>query len=309
MPAENTQVQAGGRQERQWASKEMSGDLNARTVSQYACIMPLPTQIMGILNVTPDSFSDGGQFVDAAAALAAAQAMVAAGAEIIDVGGESTAPGSVEVSAEEEWRRIGAVVRQLANESISVSVDTWKATIAEQAIAAGASMINDVTGLRGDPRMWDVVEQSTVPVVAMYSKDASPRTTLEERVYADPIATITAFFRQLLRTAEANGIDPCRFILDPGMGAFLSADPQVSYTVLRRLPELKDEFPQNKILIGTSRKGFLRTVSDAAEPSGRLIASVVSALHAARNGADILRVHDVPQTAEALRTESAIADA
>ncbi len=266
-------------------------------------------KIMGILNATPDSFSDGGLFNDAKAAITQAEMMMQNGASLIDVGGESTAPGSQDVTATIEWQRIQPILEGLAERDIPFSVDTWKADIAEQAIVSGAKMINDVTALRGDSRMWKVVEEANIPFVVMYSKDNSPRTTLNEVSYDDPIVTIAEFFCGVLKTAESKGIDTEKFILDPGMGAFLSSDPQVSFAVLKRLWELKKMFPENQMLVGTSRKGFLRAISNAEQPQDRLIASVVSALAAARNGATFLRVHDVKETAEALRTESAIANA
>ncbi len=267
------------------------------------------TNIMGILNVTPDSFSDGGNFVDRKKALAHAQAMIKSGASLIDVGAESTAPGSQDVTEKEEWQRLHETLSDLQRNKIPFSVDTWKATIAEKAIAAGACMINDVTALRGDPHMWSVMQQSQIPFVAMYAKDDSARTTLQSAKYVDPIKTITTFFEELFESAAAHNIDPTRFVLDPGMGAFLSADPQVSFVVLQRLGEIKAAFLKNKILVCTSRKGFLRTIVDQKNPHERKTTSLVTTLWAARNGADFVRVHDVDETQQALQTEMCIRNA
>lgn len=263
-------------------------------------------QLMGILNITPDSFSDGGKYFGPDAAIAKAQELVAEGTDLLDVGAESSAQDSREVPHNEEWRRLEPVLRQITRLDVAVSVDTWKAETAEKALASGVRLINDVTAGRGDPRLWDVLKHSDCRIVYMFSKDASARTTLRSPDYADPIATITRFFQGLLETAAAKGIDPQRIILDPGMGAFLSAEPRVSFQVLKRLDELKSAFPQNQILVGTSRKGFLRAVNAGRAPEGRLIGSVITALAAARRGADILRVHDVRETREALQTEYAI---
>jgi len=267
---------------------------------------------MGVLNVTPDSFSDGGRFLDSETALKQAEKMLHDGADIIDIGAESSAPGSEKISVDTEWSRLSPVLSGLLKvkkKNIRISIDTWKSAIGEQAIALGADMINDVTAFRGDPQMWQLAKTSQAKFVVMYSKDNSARTTMTAVTYDDPLQTIIAFFREFLARAEKQNIDPQRFILDPGMGAFLSADPNVSLVVLRRLQELKSAFPDNKILIGTSRKGFLRVVSGQKIPKQRLIASVVSALIAAQNGADILRVHDVQETREALDTDFLIKNA
>lgn len=252
---------------------------------------------MGIFNATPDSFSDGGQFLDVDCAKKHLTEMVAQGADMLDIGGESTAPNSVAVSEEEEWSRIKDFLPHAVSLGVPVSVDTWKSSIARCALENGATFINDVTALRGDQDMANVLAKFSASVILMYSKDNSPRTTLSPYAYDDPLETIGDFLEERISYAVSAGIDPENIILDPGMGAFLSSDPAVSFEVLSRLSELKVRFPEQSLLVGTSRKGFL---CPNRPPQKRLIASVVSGVFAAERGADILRVHDVSETREAL---------
>jgi dihydropteroate synthase len=261
---------------------------------------------MGILNITPDSFSDGGEFLNTEKAVQQAKVMIQDGADIIDIGAESSGPGSKDVPETEEWKRLEPVLTFLTEKNIPLSVDTWKSSIAKKALDLGVQMINDVTAFRGDPKILDVLKESDCEIVIMYSKDPNARTTVREKTYKDPIQQIGDFLEERMGEAEKYGVDPKRIILDPGMGAFLSSDPEVSFTVIRELKRLKRRFPNNRILIGTSRKSFLGGVSDPKDPKKRLIASVTSALLAAQNGADILRVHDVKETQEAVNTAEAI---
>lgn len=258
-------------------------------------------RIMGILNVTPDSFSDGGEFFEGDAvkvdvAVQRALEMVGEGADVIDVGGESTGPGSIEVSLEEELRRVIPVIRWIRekNQEVWISVDTWKAEVAKQALLAGADMVNDVMSFRmGGEAMAQVVAESGVPVVMMYSKDSSPRTTRDRVEYGDVVQAIKRFFDERLRFAEKHGIKPAQIILDPGMGAFVSGDPRYSFEILRRLGEFKDfGFP---ILVGASRKGFL-----GGELKDRVEKSLAAALVAVMNDARFVRVHDVAETRHVL---------
>jgi dihydropteroate synthase len=265
------------------------------------------TQIMGILNITPDSFSDGGEAFTTQNAISKAQQMLADGAEILDIGGESTAPGSAKVTTEEEWQRLQSVLLPIIELGTPVSIDTYKAEIAKRTLQLGAKMINDVTAFRGDEQMIEILRKADCEITIMYSKDYSPRTTLDQKEYEDVIVTIGDFLAERLAFAQKNGIDPQRIILDPGMGAFVSAEPKYSFELLRRLPELKQRFSDNRVLIGTSRKGFLQSLApNAKSPKKRLIPSVVSALIAAQSSADILRVHDVRETMEAITTWEAI---
>ncbi len=257
---------------------------------------------MGILNITPDSFSDGGDFLDSKKALIQAEKMVQDGADILDIGAESSGPGSKEVPVDEEWRRLELVLSTVIHLQIPISVDTWKSEIAHRALQKGVHIINDVTAFRGDPKMIRTLQESDCKIVIMYSKDPNARTTAKKKEYDDPIQEIGDFLEERLEFATKNGINPNRIILDPGMGNFLSSDPKVSFKVLRELSRLRKRFPDNKILIGTSRKGFLGIVSDPVNPKNRLIASIASSLIATQNGADIVRVHDTKEMHEALKT-------
>lgn len=259
-------------------------------------------QIMSALNVTPDSFSDGGEYIDAEKAYAHTKKIISEGADIIDIGGESSAPGSSDVSLEEEWNRIAPVLETVVPLGTPVSVDTWKSEIAWRALLAGASIINDVTGFRGDHEMISVLAESDCEIVLMYSKNNSARTTLEEKQYDNVVEEIGDFLEERLEFAEKNGIRRERIILDPGMGAFVSSDPKASFELLAQIGELKTRFPKNKILIGTSRKGFLKDLSFGEEPKDRLIPSIISSLIAIQNGADIVRIHDTKEMKEAIDT-------
>lgn len=262
--------------------------------------------IMGVLNVTPDSFSDGGQFLSLDLALKQARRLIEEGAHIIDVGGESTGPGSVDVSLEEEWSRVVPVIRGILREfpEIWVSVDTWKSEVARAAIEAGADLVNDVTALRGDPRMAQLVAEKRVPVVLMYSKDSTPRTTREPVEYEDVVQTISAFWEERVSFALEHGIERGQLILDPGMGAFVSALSKYSFEILRRLNELTR--PELPLLVAASRKGFLKEVCGGGGPEDRMEGSLAAAMIAALNGVSILRVHEVKETKRVLKFVEAL---
>lgn len=253
--------------------------------------------LLGVLNVTPDSFSDGGQFQDLEAARTQAARMVDAGMDWLDLGGESTGPGSGEVALEEELRRVMPVLEALRQDhpQLPISIDTWKAEVARRCLGLGAKLINDVTALRRDPGMVEVIAETGVPVVLMYAKERDGRTTREVRIYEDVIATITAFFEERVRWATDQGIRPEQIILDPGLGFFISAEARYSFEIVRRLPELKSlGFP---LLLGPSRKSFLAQVSPGRSLSAaeRLIPGVALSAVAAWLGIDILRTHDVAE--------------
>lgn len=248
--------------------------------------------IMGILNVTPDSFSDGGKFLNVRAAIKQAQRMIKEGADIIDIGGESSGPGSNDVSFAEELRRVIPIIKKLAplaqKHGKIISIDTYKAEVARQAIEAGATMVNDVTALRGDIHMADLIAKTGVPIVLMYSKDPTARTTRTKKRYKNVIATIEKFLLGRITYARVHGIKKSQIIIDPGMGAFISAEPRYSYEVLKRLAEFKKlGFP---LLVGVSRKSFLPGLIDERDVP-TLAANVI----ALQNGADIIRVHAVAQ--------------
>lgn len=256
--------------------------------------------IVGILNVTKDSFSDGGEYFSTRKAVERAEEMMRDGAHIIDVGGESTAPGSEEVPLEEEWKRLKDILHEFKEREIPFSVDTWKSGIAERAAPFNPLYINDVTGLRGDAEMARFLSASHLGVCIMYSKDKTARTTIKnDEGKGGVVQKISSYFEERLMYAKENGIEKEKIILDPGMGAFLSSDPEASFEVIRRLGEFQ-RFGC-PILVGTSRKSFLREVSHQTNPKKRLIASVVTSLVAIQNGASLIRVHDVLETAEGMR--------
>jgi dihydropteroate synthase len=255
--------------------------------------------VMGILNITPDSFSDGGRFLDPAAAVAHARRMVEDGADIIDIGAESTRPygSATPVAPEEETRRLEPVLAAVADLGVPISIDTMKAEVAERAITAGAGIVNDVWGLQRDPGMAKVVARHRVPVIVMHN-----------RASADPaldiMADIAAFFDRSLDIAARAGIDRAHIVLDPGIG--FGKTPEQSIIVLARLDELKAHgLP---LLIGASRKRFIDHVSPAP-PDRRLGGSLAAHLAAAASGVNIIRAHDVADTVQALKVAAAIRDA
>lgn len=250
--------------------------------------------VMGVLNVTPDSFSDGGKYKNNNEAVEEALKMFEQGADIVDIGGESTGPGSKDVSADEELSRVLPVLESLRKKTEGwISVDTYKAEVARRALEAGADMINDVTAFRGDPKMAQTLAGYDVPVVLMYSKDSTARTTRENVQYEDIIAKIKDFFEERITAAVKSGIARERLLLDPGMGAFVSADPKYSLQILNRLEDLlKFKLP---LAVGPSRKSFIGQVLDVPL-NQRLEGTLASCAVAVMHGASILRVHDVQET-------------
>jgi dihydropteroate synthase len=220
--------------------------------------------------------------------------MVEQGADIIDIGGESTGPGSKDVNMEEELARVMPVLEVLRKQTDAwISVDTWKSGTARTVLEAGADMINDVTALRGDANMAQTLAGYDVPVVLMYSKDATPRTTREDVHYDDVVETVSRFFRERIPFAEKSGIARGRLVLDPGMGAFVSANPVYSLQLLNRLDQfLEFELP---LLVGPSRKSFIGQVLNVPL-NQRLEGSLGACAAAVMRGASILRVHDVQET-------------
>ncbi len=265
------------------------------------------TQVMGILNVTPDSFWDGGRTPTVEAALDRARRMAESGADWLDVGGESTGPGSSDVSADEERRRVVPVVAALARDlSLPLSVDTTKAAVAREALAAGAAMINDVSALRWDPEMAGVIARAGARVVLMYAKDETPRTTTRDVAYDDVIETILAFLRERIEVARAAGIAPDRIVVDPGLGWFVGADPRYSYEILRGLDRLRAL--GHPVLIGPSRKSFLAYAGlrPPLPVVRRLMPTAAAVAVAAWMGVDIVRVHDVEEMRQVVTTVDAI---
>jgi len=251
---------------------------------------------MGVLNVTPDSFSDGGQFYDPERAIDHARALVAEGADILDIGAESTRPygGAVAVSADEEMRRLEPILPTVLGLGIPISIDTMKATVAAWALDAGAAVANDVWGLQRDPDMAGVVAERGVPVIVMHNREAADPAL-------DIVADIAAFFSRSLAIADRAGIARERIVLDPGIG--FGKTPEQSIIALSRLAELKSfGLP---LLVGASRKRFIDSVS-AAPPDRRIGGSIASHLIAVASGAAIVRVHDVAETVQALKVAAAI---
>jgi dihydropteroate synthase len=251
---------------------------------------------MGILNVTPDSFSDGGRFLDPAAAVAHAERMVAEDADIIDVGAESTRPygDAVPVALEEEMARLAPVLPAVIALGRPVSIDTLKAKVADWGLARGAAIVNDVWGLQRDPDMARVVAAHGVPVVIMHNRE-----TADPAI--DIMADIAAFFARSLDIAARAGIRREQIVLDPGIG--FGKTPQQSMIAIARLGELKRfGLP---LLVGASRKRFIGTVVPS-QPQQRLGGSLAAHLAAVRNGAAIVRAHDVAETVQALRVAVAL---
>ncbi len=268
-------------------------------------IPPSPPLVMGILNVTPDSFSDGGDYFTHDAAVGHALNMIAEGADIIDVGGESTRPGAEPTPAEEQMRRAIPVIRAIRtrNSDVAISIDTRAAAVARAAVDAGADIINDVSALRDDPDMVDVVAASGAAVVLMHRRGTSrDMQNGGGPHYDDVIAEITAFLQQRRDFAAGRGIDRSRIILDPGLGFGKRIEHNLS--ILRHL----DRFVAlgQPVLVGASRKRFLGSVLDVDEPRQRLAGSLACAVIAALAGAAVLRVHDVLDTVEAVRLCSAV---
>jgi len=252
--------------------------------------------LMGVLNVTPDSFSDGGQFLEPAAAIAHARQLIGEGADILDIGAESTRPygGMRPVTAEQEQARLEPVLPAVASLGIPISIDTMKATVAAWALEAGAAIVNDVWGLQREPDMARVIAEHGAPIVIMHNRDnADPN--------IDIIADVTEFFSRSLEIAWAANIAHDRIVLDPGIG--FGKTSEQSQACIARLHEWRGfDLP---LLIGASRKRFINAIVPS-DPGERLGGSIAAHLIAAENGAAIIRVHDVAPTAQALAVAAAI---
>ena len=258
---------------------------------------------MAILNVTPDSFSNGGAYAYAAQAIAAGRAMAEAGADIVDVGGESTRPGAAAVPPGEEIRRILPVVRGLAEAGLRVSIDTRNAATMEAALDAGAAIVNDVSALTHDPAAAPLVAAHGCPVVLMHMR-GTPGTMMGHAQYADVAAEVAAELAARMAAAEAAGIARAAICLDPGFGFAKRAEHSVA--LLRRLPELAAL--GRPLLVGVSRKGFIGRLSGEERPAARLGGSLAAGLFAVSRGAAILRVHNVSESIAALKVWRALAD-
>jgi dihydropteroate synthase len=256
--------------------------------------------VMGILNVTPDSFSDGGSYVDRDAAVTAALRMVADGADIIDVGGESTRPGAEPVTVAQEAGRVTGVIAALAGQGVCVSVDTRHALVAAEALSAGVAIVNDIRGFT-DAEMMRVAADSTAGLVVMHML-GEPRTMQDAPAYADVAAEVAAYLARQAGALERAGVARDRIAIDPGIGFGKTTEHNLE--LLRRLPELESlGYP---VLVGASRKRFVGEITGVTEPRQRLAGSIAAALEAVRRGAAVVRVHDVAATVEALAMARAI---
>ena len=264
--------------------------------------LPCPS-VMGILNVTPDSFFDGGRFVDSDVARRQAESMLEAGASIIDVGGESTRPGADDVSEQQEMDRVLPIIEMLrATTDVPISIDTSKAVVMREAVAAGASMINDVVALQGANALATVA-QLGVPVCLMHMQ-GQPRTMQDDPQYADVAQDIMQFLRERVNAAEAAGIQRDHIIIDPGFGFGKNYAHNVE--LLANLRQLRDlGLP---VLVGLSRKSTLGEITDR-EVDARMPASVAAATIAVMNGAQIIRAHDVKETVDAVKVAHAVMEA
>ncbi len=248
---------------------------------------------MGIVNVTPDSFSDGGRFIESRSAIAHAHELVEEGADILDIGGESTRPGAQPVSLQEELERVMPVLNGALTLGVPVSVDTMKPAVMQAAIAAGAAMINDVYGFRA-PGAWKAVADSDCALCVMHML-GKPRTMQEAPRYDDVATEVEAFLAGRLAAAEAAGIDRARLFIDPGFGFGKTLDHNLA--LMRTLPRLARLAP---VLIGVSRKRMIGALT-GRDIQDRLAGSLAAAIRAVENGAAIVRVHDVKQTVDALK--------
>ncbi len=266
------------------------------------------TLVMGVLNVTPDSFSDGGKFFDAESAIERALAMEHAGADLLDIGGESTRPGSAGISAQEELARVLPVLQALRERiKIPVSIDTQKSEVAEAALDAGAQIINDISGLKSDPRIAEVAARRGVPLILMHMR-GEPRTMQTGGFAKDILKDVMQGLRKSVGAARKAGVGKSQIILDPGIG-FGKSFAQ-NYELLQKLPQLaKLGYP---LLVGTSRKGFLGATlardDKPAPPEERIWGTAATVTASILNGAHIVRVHDVAEMVQVARVADCLLD-
>ena len=261
------------------------------------------TLLMGVLNVTPDSFSDGGRFFEWTRAVEQGKRLAEEGADILDLGGESTRPGSRPVSEEEELRRVIPVIEVLRPEiSLPISIDTRKAAVAERALQSGADMVNDISALRFDEGMAEVVSRRKVPVVLMHMR-GQPETMQADTRYEDLVGEIREFFRERIDYAVSRGISRDRIILDPGIGFGKSLEEKHNLILLKELGSFRDL--NQPLMVGTSRKGFIGRILDLP-PEEREEGTLATIVVAVQNGANIVRVHDVRRARRAVQMADAI---
>jgi dihydropteroate synthase len=262
------------------------------------------TLVMGVLNLTPDSFSDGGLYLDADAAVARALEMECAGADLIDIGGESTRPGSEAISASEEMRRILPVLEKLQGKlKIPISVDTSKSEVAEAAALQGAEILNDVTALRADPRLAEVAAKRKLPLILMHMR-GNPRTMQKEPFARNVLRDVSQALRQAVAIARRAGVRKSQIVLDPGIGFGKTAAQ--NYELLQQLPDLARL--GHALLVGTSRKSFLAKAPGTAPDADRIWGTATTVAASILGGAHIVRVHDVAEMVQVARVADAIAN-
>ncbi|PYS25027.1 MAG: dihydropteroate synthase [Acidobacteria bacterium] len=262
------------------------------------------TLVMGILNVTPDSFSDGGEFLSLDRALAQAEQMIIEGADIIDVGGESTRPGSEFVSEQQEIDRVIPVIERLSSDTaIPISIDTTKSTVARAALNVGAQIVNDISGLRFDPAIADEVARAGAGLVLMHSR-GTPKDMQQLPPVEDILSEVASGLRESILVANQRGVANENIAIDPGIGFGKAAEQNLE--LIANLDQLAREFADFPIVIGTSRKAFIGKLLGDAPPDERLHGTIATVVASVLNGAHIVRVHDVKATVEAMRAADAI---
>ena len=259
---------------------------------------------MGVLNVTPDSFSDGGRFFSVDRAVAHAEQMTAAGADIVDIGGQSTRPGSDFVSAEEESQRVLPVIELLAAKlALPISIDTTKAAVARAALQAGAEIVNDISGLRFDPTIADVAAETGAGLLLMHSR-GTPKDMQQLPPIREIVPEVIKGLRETIGIANERGVRSDHIAIDPGIGFGKTVAQNLE--LIRNLGRIADEFPDLPLVIGTSRKSFLGKILDGAPADDRLHGTTASIVVAALNGAHIVRVHEVKPAVDALKFVDAL---
>jgi len=280
----------------------MTNDKGQLTIRERSFCWRERTYLMGVLNVTPDSFSDGGEFNTPAAALAQAQRLVEAGVDILDIGGQSTRPGAEEVSETAELQRVLPVVKAVRSSlSVPISVDTTRASVAKEAVAVGADIVNDISGGTFDPDMFPVVAQLGVPIILMHIR-GTPQTMQKLTDYYDLIGEIYEFLEDQIQVAVKAGILRSRLIIDPGIGFAKTAEQNIQ--LLRQLAAFRSLGVP--ILVGVSRKRFIGRILNQPDPKQRVLGTAAACCAAIAAGSDILRVHDVAEMYDVCRVADAI---
>jgi len=272
------------------------------TIRDKSFVWGKQTYLMGVLNITPDSFSDGGDYNDLEAAFQRASALVEAGADILDVGGQSTRPGAKQISSEAELERVIPIIKRIRKHlNVPISVDTTRAEIAQQAVQAGADLVNDISGGTFDAAMLTTVAELEVPIILMHIR-GTPETMQQLTDYEDLVGDIIAVLRERIAAAEKAGIARSRLLIDPGIGFGKTAEQNLE--LLRQL----DQFQSLgvPILVGTSRKSFIGKILKQDDPKQRVWGTASTCCAAIAQGADLLRVHDLPEMWEVSRVADAI---